>query len=167
MIRRRERCALAAMVHVILSKVVYDRPTEGICHALTVTELPGPPLLGRMQYGLAVKAYDIDRGQINVPTGTQRPHCLTVQISHLAFYTGHVDAVRRKAQERAAQIVRVPYARMGADSQMSLPIGFEKCGIDAVHRRATHQSDGPESDRCGHSFTPCLRRRARPFLYRR
>jgi hypothetical protein len=27
-----------------------------------------------------------------------------VQISHLPFYAGHVDAVRRKAQERAAQI---------------------------------------------------------------
>jgi hypothetical protein len=97
MIGRREWCTLAPMIHVVLPKVVYDDPTEGICHALTVAELPGPTLLGRVQYGLTVKPYDVDRGQINVPTGTQNTHGLTVQIGHLPFYAGHVDTARREA----------------------------------------------------------------------
>jgi hypothetical protein len=162
MIRRREWRTLTAMLHVVLSKFVHDGPTEGICHALTVAELPGSTLLRRVQYGLAVKSYDIDCGQIYVPPGTQRSHCLTVQISHLAFYARHVGAGRRKAQERATQIVRVPCARMGADSQMSLPIRFENRCVNTVHRCATHQSNGPESTRCAHvvcsAFTLSWRR---------
>jgi len=66
-------------------------------HALTVAELPGSTLLRRVQYGLAVKSYDIDRGKIDVPTGTQRRHGLTLQIGHLPFYAGHVDTARREA----------------------------------------------------------------------
>ncbi len=150
MIRGREWCTLTPMVHVVLSKVVYDSPAEGICHALTVAELPGPALLGRVQYGLSVKPYDVDRGQIDVPTSTQRLHSLTMQIGHFPFYAGHIDAVRRKKQERAAQIGRVMRAQLTANSQMSLPIRFKKCCVDTVHRRAAHQSDCPESTRCDH-----------------
>jgi hypothetical protein len=104
------------MIHVVLPKVVYDGPSEGLCHALTVAELPGPALLRLVTYGLTVEPYDINRGQINVPTGTQRTHGLTVQIGHLPFYASHVGTVQSEPQERAAQIGRIACARMGSDS---------------------------------------------------
>jgi hypothetical protein len=68
MIRRREWRTLTAMLHVVLSKTIYDNPTERIGHSLTVAELPGPALLGRVQYGLTVKPHNIDCGQINILT---------------------------------------------------------------------------------------------------
>jgi len=83
------------MIHVILSKVVHDDLGERIRHALAVTELPRPSLLGFMLDGLTMKSDDVDCGQIDFIFRTKRAYRLRMQISNLTFYTYNVDIVRR------------------------------------------------------------------------
>jgi hypothetical protein len=40
MISRRKRCALAAVIQVVLGEIIDNDPAEGIRHPLTIAELP-------------------------------------------------------------------------------------------------------------------------------
>jgi hypothetical protein len=144
MIGGSKRCSLAAMDHVVLAKVVYDAPAERVGHSLAVTELPGFACLWIVSDGLTVKTDDVDGAQLDIPTGAQGEDCLGLQVGELPFDARDLPIIRGKPQEPLAKLGRVTCARVGADCQTGIPVGFEHRGINSVHGRAAHEPNGLE-----------------------
>jgi hypothetical protein len=115
---------------------------------LFTTTLPrvsaSPALLRLVLDGLTVKTDDVDRTQLDIPAGTEREHRLGLQVGDFPLDARDIHIIRRKPQEPAPQLRRITCARVGADSQVGIPVSFENRGIDSIHRRAAHEPDNPE-----------------------
>ena len=140
MIERREGRALAVVGHVIAAEITDHVDAGEACQQRAVADLPAQPLLGAVGDGVAVKADDMDRARLDALSCQQGGDRIAMGARHRLGDAIDVAGPAEAIAQAGAQAVVIGNGEPTAGLDQGFAVGLDERRVDAVERRAAHQS---------------------------
>ena len=158
MIDRHQRRALSSGRHIGGAEIVNHRDADLVRQRGAVAELDRQLVVRPVQHGLAVESDDIDALPVD-PVGIEK-HLHGGGMQRRDDFLGLGDRRRslgacthpggrlHGGPDNGLFVLIVEMDRARTEPCHPLAVGFDKGDIDAVHRRAAHQTDRPHPPSC-------------------